>query len=89
MMRKAQTHWLPNLSSLEANPAKSCCSFPQDEDKSGATLGPALEGPRTPDSLLSAFVFCGSSCACIKAIFGEDGMNWEIGIDIYTLICIK
>ena len=20
---------------------------------------------------------------------GGDGMNWEIGIDIYTLICIK
>ena len=20
---------------------------------------------------------------------GEEGMNWEIGIDIYTLLCIK
>ena len=20
---------------------------------------------------------------------GDDGMNWEIGIDMYTLICIK
>ena len=24
-----------------------------------------------------------------KNIAGRGGMNWEIGIDIYTLICIK
>ena len=24
-----------------------------------------------------------------KAWWGGDGMNWEIGIDMYTLICIK
>ena len=24
-----------------------------------------------------------------KVVVGGGGMNWEIGIDIYTLICIK
>ena len=32
---------------------------------------------------------CGEQTDAHQEVGGGGGMNWEIGIDIYTLICIK